>query len=274
MTAVPGALPITCVNPMVRTRGYALVPHISRVRLFAPAPPRPRRGCQIIAEPAAQSPGGPRRPGPDRPRPACAPEGCHFAVCPVTRRDVLDGKITAVVLRTVVRLLLRRLVGLVGLGQGADARDVEIAVLRHQLAVLRRQVKRPRYTPNDRLMLGWLARLLPRERWSAFLVTPATLVRWHRELVARRWNYPHTGRVRGLDSAVVEVVLRLARENPRWGYIRWASRCRRRRSAGSCAATASARHRGGTVGRPGCSFCARRPPEPLPATSSRSRRSA
>jgi len=100
-------------------------------------------------------------------------------------------------------------------------RDAEIAVLRHQLAVLHRQVRRPRYTPSDRLMLGGLARLLPRERWSAFLVRPATLVRWHRELVARRWSYPHTGgRARGLDSAVVEVVLRLARANPRWGYVR------------------------------------------------------
>jgi putative transposase len=100
-------------------------------------------------------------------------------------------------------------------------RNIEVAVLAHQLAVPRRQVSRPRYTPSDRLVLAWLARLLPRERWSVFLVTPATLLRWHRELVARRWSYPHTGtRSRGLDPEVVEVVLRLARENPRWGYLR------------------------------------------------------
>ena len=58
------------------------------------------------------------------------------------------------------------------------AADVEIAVLRHQLAILRRQVVRPRYQPTDRLLLTSLARLLPRERWTAFLVTPNTLLRW------------------------------------------------------------------------------------------------
>ena len=138
----------------------------------------------------------------------------------MARRGVLDGKIIAVVFRAVVWLLLRQLVGLVGLGRGGDARDVEIAVLRHQLAVLHRQVKRPRYTPTDRLVLALLARLLPRQRWSAFLVTPATLLRWHRDLVARRWTYAHAGRARGLGPVVIELVLRLARENPRWGYTR------------------------------------------------------
>ena len=123
-------------------------------------------------------------------------------------------------------LLLRRVLGLLGIGPAADAKDVEIAVLRHQLTVLRRQVARPRYTPADRLVLAVLARLLPRERWSAFLVTPATLLRWHRELVRRRWTYPHpSGGRRGLDPSVVELVLRIARENPRWGYKRIAGEC-------------------------------------------------
>src|SRR6266571_3341576 len=76
----------------------------------------------------------------------------------------------------------------------------QIAVLRHQLAVLHRQVARPRYAPTDRLILAMLARLLPKERWSSFLVTPATLLRWHRELVRRRWTYAREPRVRrGLD---------------------------------------------------------------------------
>src|SRR5215203_431984 len=126
-----------------------------------------------------------------------------------------------------VRLvLLRRVLGLLGIGPAADAKDVEIAVLRHQLTVLRRQVARPRYTLSDRLVLAVLARLLPRERWSAFLVTPGTLLRWHRDLVRRRWTYPHRpGRRRGLDPAVVDLVLRMARENPRWGYQRIAGEC-------------------------------------------------
>jgi putative transposase len=70
-------------------------------------------------------------------------------------------------------------------------------------------------------VLAWLARLLPRDRWRAFLVTPATLLRWHRELIARRWIYPSTGRNRrGLPEATVDLVVCLARENPRWGYLR------------------------------------------------------
>jgi transposase len=101
-------------------------------------------------------------------------------------------------------------------------------VLRHQLAVVRRQIARPRYTPCDRLTLAVLARLLARQRWGAFLVTPATLVRWHRELVARRWTYPAVGRGgRCLDPEVVEVVVRLASENRRWGYARIVGECRK-----------------------------------------------
>jgi hypothetical protein len=66
-----------------------------------------------------------------------------------------------------------------------------------------------------------LARLLPRERWAAFLVTPSTLLRWHRVLVARRWTYPAVGRARRrLADDVVERVVRLAQENARWGYVR------------------------------------------------------
>jgi putative transposase len=132
------------------------------------------------------------------------------------------------VVRTLVFVLVRRVLGLVGLGPAPDAKDVEIAVLRHQLMVLRRQVTRPRYTLQDRLVLAMLARLLPRERWVALLVTPATLLRWHRELVARRWTYPATGAgSRGLDPETVELVAQMARENPRWGYIRIVGECRK-----------------------------------------------
>jgi putative transposase len=126
-----------------------------------------------------------------------------------------------VVLRTLGFVIVRGLLGLVGFGPTPETKDVEIAVLRHQLAVLGRQVTRPRYTPTDRILLASLARLLFREQWGIFLVTPATLLRWHRELVSRHWTYPHTGRARpGLPDATIELVVRLATENPRWGYLR------------------------------------------------------
>src|SRR5689334_15029478 len=131
------------------------------------------------------------------------------------------------VARTVAFVIVRRVLRLVGLGSVPDAADVEIAVLRHQLMVLRRQVARPRYTAADRLVLATLARLLPRERWPVFLVTPSTLLRWHRELVARRWTYRRTDGRKGLDQQVVDLVVRLAQENPRWGYLRIVGECRK-----------------------------------------------
>ena len=126
-----------------------------------------------------------------------------------------SGRLAIVVVRTLAFLIVRRVLGLVGVGPAPDAKDVEIVVLRHQLMVVRRQVARPRYTSQDRLVLAMLARLLPRGRWPAFLVTPSTLLRWYRELVARRWTYPATGhRQGGLPVEVVELVVRMARENP------------------------------------------------------------
>jgi hypothetical protein len=96
---------------------------------------------------------------------------------------------------------------------------------------------RPRYAPTDRLILATLARFLSRERWSAFLVTPATLLRWHRDLVRRRWTYPRGHRAhRSLDPALVELVSRLARENPRWGYLRICGECASARMAGMTSA--------------------------------------
>jgi putative transposase len=131
------------------------------------------------------------------------------------------------VVRTLAFMIVRQVFCLIGLGPSPDAKDVEIAVLRHQLLVLRRQVARPRYTPADRMILATLAKLLPRDRWPIFLVTPSTLLRWHRELIRRRRTYPNNCRHRRrLDPEVVALVLRLARENPRWGYLRIVGECR------------------------------------------------
>jgi len=102
----------------------------------------------------------------------------------------------------------------------ARSKDVEILVLRHQLAILQRQVPRPRFEPDDRVILTALARALRRDRWSIFIVKPDTLLRWHRRLVANHWTYPHRP---GRPSTTIETrttVWRLARENPTWGYRR------------------------------------------------------
>ncbi len=119
-------------------------------------------------------------------------------------------------------LMARRLVGmLLGSLRSQRAKDVEIAILRHQLSVLRRQVKRPQFRPADRAVLAVLSSALPRSHWSVLLVTPATILRWHRRLVTRKWTQPRRqGGRPALAEQVVALILRLARENPRWGYRR------------------------------------------------------
>jgi transposase len=105
--------------------------------------------------------------------------------------------------------------------RGDAAKDLEILVLRHQLAVLRRQTPRPKLEPADRALLAAISRVLPRARWSCFFVTPETLLRWHRRLVAGTWTYPHHQTRRPpLDQQVQQLIVHLARENPHWGYQR------------------------------------------------------
>src|SRR2546428_4451059 len=105
---------------------------------------------------------------------------------------------------------VRRLLRVCGGGSSVGALEVENALLRHQLAVLRRTVKRPPLRRRDRLLLAAASRLLPRGRWSVFLVTPQTLLRWHRELVRKKWGYRRRSAGRPpLDPDVRELVLRV-----------------------------------------------------------------
>ncbi len=119
-------------------------------------------------------------------------------------------------------ILTRRVLALLVLRfRSSHSKDLEIVVLRHELAVLRRQVARPELSDADRVFLAAASRLLPRRRWSIFFITPETLLRWHRRLVMLRWTYPRRGPGRPpLDPDVIALILRLARENPRWGYLR------------------------------------------------------
>ena len=108
------------------------------------------------------------------------------------------------------------------------AKDAEILVLRHQVSILRRQVARPRFSWSDRATIAALARLVPKERWAAFLVTPETILRWHRALVRRRWTYPHRYAGRPpLGEETVALIVRLSKENPRWGYLRMVGELKR-----------------------------------------------
>jgi putative transposase len=113
-----------------------------------------------------------------------------------------------------LRLLVRR-------RRSEFAKDVELLVLRHQLVVLGRQERRSSLRPADRALLAALARLLPPQRRHGLVVTPQTFLRWHRELVRRKWTQPRRSPGRPpIDRRVRELVLRFARENPGWGYPR------------------------------------------------------
>jgi transposase len=98
--------------------------------------------------------------------------------------------------------------------------EIENAVLRHQLHILQRTTK-PRFRRFDRILLAAASRVLPRQRWHSFLVTPQTLLRWHRQLVKWKWTYPHRSPGRPqIDTELRDLIVRLAKENPRWGCIR------------------------------------------------------
>jgi len=119
-------------------------------------------------------------------------------------------------------LVVRNLFALVWLlARSRRSKEFEILVLRHQLLMLRRQARQPKLTRADRTLLAALSRSLPRVAWTGFPVKPETLLRWHRQLVARRWRYAHRAAGRPpLESSLRALILRLGHENQHWGYRR------------------------------------------------------
>jgi putative transposase len=125
------------------------------------------------------------------------------------------------VLFSILYLILRGMLRLVPAAECGRERELEILVLRHQLKVLSRKAGRPGLRRTDRAFLAAVSRMLPRERWTSFLVRPATLLLWHQELIRRKWTY--RGKRAGrppISPHVTDLILRLAKENPRWGCVR------------------------------------------------------
>src|SRR6476619_6514825 len=128
--------------------------------------------------------------------------------------------IAAVSLRLLYLIFQQVLWLLLLLGRTTSTKDVELVVLRHEVAVLRRTNPRPRLDWADRAIFAALIRRLPTSMRDHRLVTPGTILRWHRRLVRRRWTYPNRLGRPPIDEVLAALVVRMAREDPSWGYMR------------------------------------------------------
>jgi len=132
-----------------------------------------------------------------------------------------------VLVRLIYRSLATLLLWLALSARSSASKNAEILVLRHEVAVLRRGNPRPRMDWADRAVLAALARILPRALRARRIVSPATLLRWHRRMVTKKWTQPRAPRRPPLPSAPAELIVQLARDNPRWGVVRIQGELRR-----------------------------------------------
>ena len=137
------------------------------------------------------------------------------------------GTMMLVSVRLLYLLFCRIASWLVLLGRSGAAKDLELLILRHEVAVLRRPNPKPRLDWADRALFAALIRLLPKHLRAHRLVTPGTVLRWHRRLVAVKWRQPRPPGRRSIPAELVELFLRLARDNPSWGYTRIPGELRR-----------------------------------------------
>jgi putative transposase len=138
----------------------------------------------------------------------------------VTCGDQQPGMITDVSLRLLYLIFSRLLTWLTLLPRASSSKDIELLVLRHEVAILRRTNPTPRLDWADRALFAALIRRLPMVLRAHRLITPATVLRWHRRLVAKKWTYPNRSGRPPIDPTITALIERMARENQTWGYQR------------------------------------------------------